>query len=118
MEVTMDLKKIIRLKESAQSVASKVNKETYVCGFTDAYNKLVKAVRETLDKESLAEFDAIINTIDDGSEHNSVAFLAQLQGYLEGMIKAETWKAQIQSEAEAYAKERVKIERGVGFKGS
>lgn len=44
--------------------------------------------------------------------------IASLAGWLNGFIEEAQFNLRVQAEAEAYAKERVKADRGVGFKKS
>lgn len=57
-----------------------------------------------------------VSVLGDGQAASEAETLASvLVGWLEGAIEAETYEMRVKAEAEAYAKERIRSERTVGF---
>lgn len=72
-----------------------------------------KVLRQAGDEEAEREFTAVLGDGQAASEAETLASV--LVGWLEGAIEAETYEMKVKAEAEAYAKERVRTERTVGF---
>ena len=114
----MDVKKLIRISEMVNDVKDQAgkaeNKPRNKSPFVDAYNNMRSEAEEVLDEDLKTEFNSLIPKIDTWRHVDSA--LSQLQGYLQGIIKSESYDMQLKANAEAYAKEKIKEERGIGFK--
>jgi hypothetical protein len=128
----VDLSRVIRLREAVRSILESIPDRPNVGelalvigGLPVAYANLRNEASNLVPEDTRAEFnrlfpsvqprpadymnDVPIVTVGRGSEARTL--LAQLGGWLDGFIV----KARMQSEIDAYARERVKAERGVGF---
>lgn len=125
----MDVGKFLRLQGAIQAAIESVGDgQAAVAGpaMAERYETLVVEARLTIPETEFEEFDRLFPKRIEGPRPTSgrdmfgsakifneaKALLGTLAGYLGGYVNA----AKIELEAEAYAKERVRQERGVGFK--
>lgn len=127
----MDVGTFLRLQGAVDGAidASKAKNSTQAGSATeDAYFRLRKEIRESIPAEDQEEFDRLFpDTVipslkarsDAGPASATERFgtaqtlLTSLSGWLGGYVQ----HARLEAETRAYAEERVKAERGVGFKG-
>jgi hypothetical protein len=131
----LDVPKYMRLRTAVRNALDSVGPDASSAfrGLVDAYQRLRAEARDAVGDDLVKEFDDLFPaTIDLGAagtgNHSPTAMLkqqevantartllGQLAGWLDGFIEAAQFDARLQADAEAYAKERIKSERKVGF---
>ena len=111
----MDIKKLIRIQSSAAATAKAVHP-----GSTPAPQ--IRSVfwrlrNELLEGDALTPdlCDELRRTFPDSDPSAGLPHLVALAGWIAGVITGEQAEEQMRLNAEAYARERVRAERGVGF---
>jgi hypothetical protein len=124
----MDVAKLIRLHAAVASAADLPDKLSSARAYAlaDAYMRLRAEVRGVIDANLRDEFDRLFQelrpTMTAGGAYlrlaaESESAIRRLSGWIDGVVKAATLEDRAQRDAEAYARERVRQERGVGFSG-
>lgn len=126
----MDVGKFLRLQGAIEStIEGAKGKSSTQAGLAieDAYVRLRQEVREAIPEEDREEFDRLFPaSIDRVSRTLAQAPPRQVDRYgtaqtllttLSGWLGGYVQQARMQAEAKAYAEERVRAERGVGFQG-
>jgi hypothetical protein len=121
----MDAGKFLRLQKMVEAAASSAKESNAVMAakaMQEAYNRVRGEVRETIPAARQEEFDRLFKSRLGGYGggprgeadrfHEAKTTLATLAGWLGGFVE----EARLEAEVEAYAKARIKAERGVGFK--
>jgi hypothetical protein len=130
----MDVETHMRLKAAIQAAADSIPEgQIAVAGsaYHDAYDRFRPRVRDAVPEELHDEFDEFFPSeakpggvarrggtlrAAGASSNEARALLLTLAGWLQGHIDGALAEAKRNAEADAYAKERVKAERGIGFR--
>jgi hypothetical protein len=123
----IDLGRYLRLQGAIQAALDAVDQGNAVVGaeaMRTSYTRLREEARSAIPDEQAAEFNRLFPAelpqptarhspqgLDAVKYMTARSLLASLKGWLDGYVS----EVRIGVEAEAYAKERVKAERGVGF---
>lgn len=126
----LNVERILRLQGAVRAAAASVSENNAVAGadpMLSSYRRLRDEVRGAIPSEDVPEFDRVCppnvpafaanrsRALDQaGKFHAARSMLEQMAGWLDGYVR----HAQLQAEAEAYAAERVKEERGIGFRSN
>ena len=127
--MVVDIAKFIRIKASVDGTLASADSPTHAQGLSSAYGSYRAEILTVISAESdlSAEFSRLF------PEHafrgspgwgpdmavnygRVVSLLSGVAGWLNGVIQFAQAEGQIQANAEAYAREKVKSERGVGFR--
>jgi len=132
--MSIDVGRFIRLRSTVKSASTSVPQgQEAVAGraLTDAYRRLraevAGAIPEPLSEEFSKLFPESVPPPGGGAglgrlgaqaaESNAArSLLEQMAGWLDGVVESAEHQMRIDAEAKAYARERVKAERGVGFR--
>jgi hypothetical protein len=125
-----DIAKFIRIKASVDAALASADSATHAQGLSIAYGSYRTEILAMIsaDGDLSAEFARLF------PEHafsgiagfgpdmavnfgKAKTFLSGVSGWVEGIIQAAQADVQIQANAEAYAREKVRAERGIGFRG-
>jgi hypothetical protein len=136
----VDIGVLLRIRNSAQEAltATPPDHSSAWNGLVETYERLREWAAQVIGDAHRDEFNRLFpQTIDQriagtgaaGGRPNPAALFAQqevaseartrlgsLAGWLNGFIEEAQFRTRVQAESDAYAKERVKAERGVGFK--
>ena len=127
----IDVGKYLRLQGAIQSALDAVGEDQSVVGSTamrTAYERLRGEVHSSIPDAQAEEFERLFPEkppepttqqsrpfLAAARYMSARALLATLKGWLDGYIQEAQYEARM-AEADAYARERVKAERGVGFR--
>jgi len=123
----IDVAKLIRIRASLDAALATAKTAADAPGLSKAYLAHRREVASMLDGELLAEFDRLYPEAHyQGSPvvpidlqlrwAEVVPLLSGMSGWLNGLIQADQISREIAANAEAYAREKVRAERGIGFK--
>jgi hypothetical protein len=128
--VELDIGKFIRIKASVDAALASADSATHAQGLSNAYGSYRTEILAMIsgDGDLSAEFarlfpeHAFSGIADFGPDMavnygKAKTLLSGVSGWLDGIIQAAQADVQIRANAEAYAREKVKAERGVGFRG-
>jgi hypothetical protein len=124
----MDVARFMRLQGTVQAAINSVDeRQALISGMSlmETYTRLRSEVYNTIGDAERGEFTRLFPKMVDRDPSTNAspeeakqawtearALLTQMSGWLEGYVR----QAQMTLEAQAYAEERVRAERGVGFK--
>jgi hypothetical protein len=134
--VQIDVGRFIRLRSTVKAASTSIPKGQEAAAgaaFADAYRGLRAQVFETLPEPLRDEFTRLFPDsvppqpsgdvrgggplLAQAAQANAGrSLLEQMAGWLDGVVESAEHEMRLEAEARAYAEERVKAERGVGFR--
>jgi hypothetical protein len=119
----LDPQRIIRIRSTIEAAADKT---TATFALIELYTATRNQLLAMLEGDLVTEFEGLFPTWHrrGGMLAGSLGItsseartrLRSLVGWLNGLVQGMQYEAQITANAEAYARERVKAERGIGFR--
>jgi hypothetical protein len=133
--MSIDVERFIRLRSTVKSASTSLPKGQEVASgraLSDAYRRLRAEVAETIPEDLREEFSKLFPEnvsfppsgdvqgsalLQQAAQANAArSLLEQMAGWLDGLVESAEHQMRINAEAQAYAQERVKAERGIGFR--
>lgn len=123
----LDIAKLIRVKAAIDNTLANGKEATDAPGLSRAYIAHRREVASMLEGALLAEFERLYpedhfrgvptHGPDLRRQYGEVvSLISGVSGWLDGIIQVDQLQEQVRSNADAYAREKVKAERGIGFK--